>query len=441
MLRIVREDLGIHVDPELVYRAMLGEERHSFWLTLSGAHVLGRADDPDATITAHPFEQLAARLPATEVRGDGRPAPGWFGWLDYESGAEQVGAYPAGSGGAGAALMRCSRLILVDVVSSRVELAWVEGDVGAGEWARDVSAALARLARLGASPRPPSSPGADARPAAVVEWRHSGARYLELIRSCLDAIRRGDAYQLCLTNTATIRAAIDPVEMFRLLRRANPAPESALIRFGDTTLVSSSPERFLTVDVDGVVTTRPIKGTRPRASAQAEDRALAAELAADEKERAENLMIVDLMRNDLARVCRLGSVAVTELFRVESHPHVHQLVSTVRGVLAPGRTALDALRVCFPAGSMTGAPKIAAMRILHGLEGGPRGVYSGCYGAFGFDGTAQLAMTIRAGVVGPHETTIGAGGGITSASRPERELAEVATKAAALIDAALGARR
>jgi anthranilate/para-aminobenzoate synthase component I len=163
-----------------------------------------------------------------------------------------------------------------------------------------------------------------------------------------------------------------------------------------------------------------------------------AELAQDEKERAENLMIVDLMRNDLARVARLGTVAVPELLKVETHEHVHQLVSTVRARLDDGADALDVVDACFPAGSMTGAPKLSAMRILHGLEGGPRGVYSGCVGRFSCDGSAELAMGIRTVVMRGGTATIGTGGGITALSVPDSELAETRLKAEGPL-AALGA--
>jgi anthranilate synthase component 1 len=187
---------------------------------------------------------------------------------------------------------------------------------------------------------------------------------------------------------------------------------------------------------DGVVRTRPIKGTRPRATDPAEDARLAAELAADEKERAENLMIVDLMRNDLARVCPPGEVAVTELFAVESHPQVHQLVSTIEGRMRPGHDAVDAIGACFPAGSMTGTPKRRAIELLDELEGADRGVYAGAFGRLGPDGSADLRMTIRTLVLDGTGATIGAGGGITALSDPAAELAEVGLKARALLAAA-----
>jgi para-aminobenzoate synthetase component I len=184
------------------------------------------------------------------------------------------------------------------------------------------------------------------------------------------------------------------------------------------------------------VRTKPIKGTRPRGATLADDLRLRAELEASEKERAENVMIVDLMRNDLGRVCVTGSVGVRHLLEVESYAQVHQLVSTVEGRLRPGLTAIDAVGAAFPAGSMTGAPKLSAMRILAGLEQGPRGVYAGCFGVLAADGSADLAMVIRSLRFRDGTVTIGAGGGITALSVPEEELEEVQVKAAALLRAA-----
>jgi anthranilate synthase component 1 len=221
------------------------------------------------------------------------------------------------------------------------------------------------------------------------------------------------------------------------LREASPTHHGGYLRFGDTALLSASPEQFLAVSPTGLVRTKPIKGTRPRGETVARDLELRAELEGSEKERAENVMIVDLMRNDVGRIAEVGSVEVRHLLAVESYAQVHQLVSTVEGRLAAGLTGVDAVAACFPAGSMTGAPKLSAMRILHGLEAGPRGVYSGCFGYFGLDGAVDLAMVIRSIVLDPDGASVGAGGGITALSVPEEELAEVRLKAAALL-AALG---
>ncbi|MEG2386805.1 MAG: anthranilate synthase component I family protein, partial [Aurantimicrobium sp.] len=266
-------------------------------------------------------------------------------------------------------------------------------------------------------------------------WRHKPQDYQSLVQRCLDAITAGDAYQLCLTNEVKVAGTFDPLEVYLRLREANPSHHGGLIVVDDIALLSSSPEVFLSVDSDGHLTTKPIKGTRRRGDSVALDTALAEELLASEKERAENLMIVDLMRNDVGRVAQLGTVQVDSLLEVETYEHVHQLVSTVSADLAHGLTAVDALEACFPAGSMTGAPKISAMTILHGLEQGPRGIYSGAFGYLGIDGAATLAMGIRSIVLTPEGASIGTGGGITSGSEPQAELEETWVKVAPLLRA------
>lgn len=211
------------------------------------------------------------------------------------------------------------------------------------------------------------------------------------------------------------------------------------MRFGEIALLSSSPEQFLGIEPSGRMRTKPIKGTRPRSASIARDIELRSELESSGKEQAENLMIVDLMRNDLGRVAQLGTVMVTSLLAVESYAQVHQLVSTIEANLAPGLSAIDAIEACFPAGSMTGAPKISAMGILAQLEAGPRGIYSGVFGRIDPGGYTDLAMVIRSIVLGPDAATIGTGGGITSLSVPSEELEETHVKARALL-AALGVR-
>jgi len=269
----------------------------------------------------------------------------------------------------------------------------------------------------------------------VVTYRHSDSEYISLIESAKEFIANGDAYQLCLTNQISIETEVDPFAVYLKLREINPAPYSSYVRLGDRAIISSSPEQFLRVSSSGVLSTKPIKGTRPRNADPVLDAELAAELVANEKERAENLMIVDLMRNDLGRVSEPDDVVVTKLFDIESYASVHQLVSTVTAKLKPGLDVFDAITACFPAGSMTGAPKIRAMEILSELEAGPRGIYSGCLGFIGFNGAADLAMTIRTIVFESGRATIGIGGGITIDSVPGEELAETKLKAKALLAA------
>ena len=253
-------------------------------------------------------------------------------------------------------------------------------------------------------------------------WR--SARYLERIERAQELLRAGESYEVCLTDTYTARAE---GELYPALRTHNPAPYAAHLVFDGVEVASASPERFLTVR-GREVEAKPIKGTL----ATGED---PARLAADPKTRAENLMIVDLLRNDLSRVCEPGSVRVPKLMDVESYATVHQLVSTVTGRLRTGVGAVDAVRAAFPPGSMTGAPKVRTCEIIDQLETGPRGVYSGALGYFGFDGQADLSVVIRAAVRSGGEVTVGAGGAIVLDSDPAAELAERDLKARSVLGA------
>ena len=267
--------------------------------------------------------------------------------------------------------------------------------------------------------------------------RHSDDAYLKLIGEAKAQIAAGNIYQLCLTNQLTATHNLDPLDVFYRLRELNPAPYSGYLRVGDFALVSSSVEQFLTANRVGLLQTKPIKGTRARSpeTTPEADEVVAAELASDIKERAENLMIVDLMRNDLAIVCEPDSVRVSKLFEVETYPTVHQLVSTIEGQIRPGLSHLDAIEAMFPGGSMTGAPKIRAVELIEQFEGGPRGTYSGLFGYLGHFGHTDIAMVIRSIVFEGDSLSIGIGGGITSDSHPESELAETKLKARALLAA------
>ncbi len=257
-------------------------------------------------------------------------------------------------------------------------------------------------------------------------------QYLADILRCQAELAAGESYEVCLTDQLSTVAAPPPFELYRTLRRSNPAPFAAFLRLGgELAVLSSSPERFLSVDRDRVVQARPIKGTAPRAEDPGRDAALRAELQHDEKTFAEHLMIVDLLRNDLGRVCALDSVAVPELMVIESYRTVHQMISTVTGTLEPARTPVECVRACFPGGSMTGAPKLRTMGIIDDIERVARGVYSGAIGYFGLDGVVDLSIVIRTVVMRPGATTIGAGGAIVMQSDPAEEFDEILLKARA----------
>ena len=248
----------------------------------------------------------------------------------------------------------------------------------------------------------------------------------------LDYIREGDCYQVNLAQRFAATAAGDPWLAYQRLRVINPAPYAAYLNTPYAQVLSASPERFLKVE-GNQVKTRPIKGTRPRVGHPRLDAELAEELRASEKDRAENVMIVDLLRNDLSKNCLPGSVKVPKLFDVESFPTVHHLVSTVTGTLRPGRDAVDVLRGSFPGGSITGAPKLRAMQIIEELEPNRRGVYCGAIGYIGFDGTMDVNIAIRTMVYSRGTVRFWAGGGIIADSKLEDEYQETFDKAAAML--------
>jgi anthranilate synthase component 1 len=440
------------VDAEAVFLSRFADAEHAVWLDSTGAGADGRAGwsmlaapervvDADELRERHGsvFDGIRAVWAVDEVDTRDVPGPfslGFVGWLGYELHAETLG------------IMATRRSRYPDAVLLPVDRALVidhgDGDRGwllaRGEsWDHDLAPWRDAMLRSIAAASVPGDlqghPSAPVPGAATAAWATTDAEYLDRIRQAKHTIADGDAYQLCLTTEADIPGSFDEVEVYLRMRRSSPSHHGAFLRADGVALLSASPEQFISITPDGVVQTKPIKGTRQRGDTPAEDVALADELRASDKERAENLMIVDLMRNDLSRVCEIGSVEVTSLLAVETYPHVHQLVSTVRGQLGDGRDAVDVLRACFPAGSMTGAPKRSAVEILDRLEGRARGVYAGAFGYLGYDGAVDLAMVIRSIVVDARGATIGAGGGITALSVPEEEVAEVRLKAAALLGA------
>ena len=288
---------------------------------------------------------------------------------------------------------------------------------------------FAQFRRLTAVPRPIGS----TTPAPQWQPRESRAGYKKKVERVIDYIRAGDIFQANLSQqfTANVPAGFDPFAHYCVLRAVNPAPFAAYMNIGGVKIASASPERFLQTR-DGHVETRPIKGTRPRKADKADDESMARELAASAKDRAENAMIVDLLRNDLSKVCTDDSINVPQLCAVESFASVHHLVSVVTGTLRGDCGPVDLLRACFPGGSITGAPKVRAMEIIEELEPVRRGPYCGSIGYIGFGGTMDSSILIRTIVYDGKHMTLNVGGGIVADSAPEEEYCETLDKGRAI---------
>jgi len=278
---------------------------------------------------------------------------------------------------------------------------------------------------------------ADIPPVTSVTSTMTRQHYLDNVETIIEKIRDGELYQANLTRkfSGEFASAPDPFTLFRKLTQVSPAPYSAFIRMHDTAIVSSSPELFLRIDAGGHIRARPIKGTAPRFSDPMQDRQSYNALAESPKDRAENLMIVDLMRNDLSRSCVPGSVATEGLFEVTSHAAVHHMSSTVTGLKRPECSTLDAIARCFPPGSMTGAPKIRAMNLCSELERLERGVYSGAIGWLGGDGSCELSVVIRTLILKGTHFEFQVGGAIVSDSVPAAELKETIDKSKGIMAA------
>jgi para-aminobenzoate synthetase len=439
---------------EVVFEQLFGEQVPAFWLDSSRPDdehgrfsVMGSAAGPlartvtadvdagtvtvtsaEGTTVAHSpfFSWLDSDLARQRVAGPDLPFAfrlGWVGYLGYELKAECGGELRHRSTEPDAAMIFADRAIVFDHKTSTTYLLSLSDD----GWLEETELRLAGLA--GIEPNPEEKP----QPATQLTLRHDRDRYLSLIDRCMDGIQEGETYEVCLTNMLTADESIDPWRAYRLMRRFSPAPFAALLQFPAFSVLSTSPERFLRVSAAGLVESKPIKGTRPRGETPAEDEWLRADLASNEKDRSENLMIVDLVRNDLGRCAAVNSVRVPKLFDVETYATVHQLVSTIHAKLADDTSAVSVVRASFPGGSMTGAPKIRTMAIIDELEGGPRGVYSGAIGYFSLDGAVDLNIVIRTAVVKPNRLSYGVGGAIVALSDPAAEFEETAVKAAPVL--------
>lgn len=401
----------------------------------------GTTESVDSTFFDYLDRQLKAR--AVHARHD-LPfafALGYVGYLGYELKADVGGQLVHTAPTPDASMVFADRALVFDHESGccyAMALVEEHGDPATATWFEGVVDALTSLREGAHSSQPQESPLFAPEFEQDLQLRHDREKYLGLIEQCLAEIRSGETYEVCLTNVASFPGPIDALDTYSYLREINPTPYSAFLGFTDLSISSASPERFLRIDADRVVESKPIKGTRPRGSTPEQDSLLRADLLGNEKDKAENLMIVDLVRNDLARVCVPGSVHVPKLFDVETYAPVHQLVSTVRGRLRDDASAVDCIGAAFPGGSMTGAPKIRTMAIIDKLEDGPRGVYSGAIGYFSLTGTADFSIVIRTIVSTEHEVTFGVGGAIVALSDPEEEFQETMVKAVSMRRALTG---
>src|SRR5690606_39054665 len=399
-----------------------------------GRRVQERVQDPLARLE----ELLAAHRPAP-VPGLPRFYGGAVGYVAYDA-VRFLERLPDGNpdvlGTPDLAFMITDAVIVFDHVARRIQVVvntLVNGDPGQAydQAMRRIEDIIGRL--HGDAGLAPLS-GLDLGAAAAPRFRANVTRdhFCRAVRRAQEYIAAGDIFQVVLSQRLSAPLRRDPFDVYRVLRSVNPSPYMFYLNFGDHQLVGSSPE--VMVRLEGRrAELRPIAGTRPRGRNPLEDQRLEAELLADAKERAEHIMLVDLGRNDLGRVCRYGSVRVDELMVVERYSHVMHIVSNVSGELAPGYTAFDLLRATFPAGTVTGAPKVRAMEIIDELETTRRGPYAGAVGYIGFSGNMDSCITIRTVIVQDGQAHVQAGAGVVADSEPEREYQETLNKAQALL--------
>ncbi|GAA3285373.1 aminodeoxychorismate synthase component I [Paenarthrobacter aurescens] len=465
-LQLRSERLEATPDAALLFESLYGQSTNAVWLDSSNASaVAGRsqaaarsrfsilADDGgtfgqsvlhrsgttqvtagSATVsTSGPFfrwlDSVWGRRAVRAPRGyDGQFTLGWLGYLGYEL-KRETGGNDVPSPTPDAALLFAGRAVVLDHREQTVWLLALDAP-DAGDWLREARTAVEAAAGGTAAPTASAS-------GTVPEFvsRDSATDYKRKIADSQHQISEGNSYEICLTTTLEASAGnLDPWASYLALRSRNPAPFASYLRFGDLAVASTSPERFLRIMSDGGMRAEPIKGTRGRSADPDEDAALRRDLETSLKDRAENIMIVDLLRNDLSHFAIPGSVTVSRLCAIESYATVHQMVSTIDAHLRPGAPRAEALAAAFPAGSMTGAPKISTMDILDQLESGPRGIYSGAIGYFSMNAATDLAVVIRTLVVNPdgaggRTLSLGVGGAITADSVAEDEYQEIRTKA------------
>lgn len=460
-LKLFWHEIATWVDPEACFAQIFAESADAFWLDgTQTAYGMGRytymgdgtgpysevisynVRDRELTINDHSgrhvenisiFDYLNHRLAEFGMAQPiGYQPPfigGYAGYLGYELKEDCGAAKGARSDHPDARMIFADRFVAFDNLEKRMWVACLDFPQNverAKGWLNGVMAWLDAIREL----EPP-----ELAPIEPITFRPNQSRseYADRIRASKNEIRHGETYEVCMTNEFVGKGSPDPLNAYRVLRRVNPTPYASYLKFDNSAILSCSPERFIKIDHQGVVESKPIKGTSKRGASKEEDAAISEVLRTSEKDRSENLMIVDLLRNDLGRVCKLGSVHVPKLFAIESYKTVHQLVSTIRGTLRDDTTSVDCIRAAFPGGSMTGAPKIRTMEIINRLEDRARGVYSGSIGFLSLTGAVDLNIVIRTAVIEDGEVRIGAGGAIVDLSDVQAECDEVWLKCRALL--------
>lgn len=467
-LRIAAKKLPIFPKPEVVFADMFCNSVEAFWLDssliasgVSRFSFMGDSSGPlseiveykasDRSLNLHRsgkitttqidfFEFLETYLAERQVQGPDLPFDfnlGLVGYFGYEMKSLCGGASVHTSEVPDALFIFADRMIVFDFERrcTFVLCAYIGKDKHDAEtWIRTVSEKLHQLKNQKDASITRLSETEPCNLQSLGSFRHTKNEYIELIHRCRNEIKQGESYEICLTNHFDAPISLDPFQTYLVLRDLNPAPYSSFLRFSNFAVLSSSPERFLKLNADRIVESKPIKGTRRRGKTEVEDMKLVNELRNSSKDLAENLMIVDLVRNDLNSVCCVGSVIAQKLFDIETYSSVHQMVSTIQGKLREDVSTAEFIRNAFPGGSMTGAPKIRTMEIIDELENGPRGVYSGALGYLSLNGTTDLSIVIRTLLVQANNISFGVGGAIVWDSLPEMEFDEILIKSKPMID-------
>ncbi len=453
-------ELNYSIESEAAFCTLFGNSTAAFWLDGSLVHpeqsrwsYMGDISGPNAALVQYHcpsqlleindqhgkhlehqsiFNYLKEMLPAELLSPP--PCPfigGYVGWLGYELRNECGSATTRQASTPDALLILSDRFIAIDHLEKRTLIIAIDESNQANRANKWIAETIAHLDNLTS----PVTISKNVNLPIQFVLNRDHASYLSDIEQCLNWIRKGETYQICLTNEICCSACVDPMSLYKVMRQINPAPYAALIKYPGGMVLSASPECFLSVDASRNICTKPIKGTISRHSDVSCDEILARNLYMSEKDRAENIMIVDLLRNDLSRVCEPGSVVVPKLFAIESYATVHQLVSTVTGVLRADFSIIDLLKSAFPGGSMAGVTKIRTMKLIDLPEQRPRGMYSGTLGWLGHNGAMELSMVIRTIVYRNGLFSMGSGGGIVVQSTPEGEFTEMLLKAQASIQA------